>query len=117
MSSAPGHSDAEVEAALERISRPGRLDAAQQAVSIGAPQLQRILGKALEQGGWFDGAHEQAVRSALAEVDAVARERAVRTLIAEETRVGMFVGVAVGLELARELPGIADTGAEGDAEK
>jgi Zn-dependent M28 family amino/carboxypeptidase len=27
----------------------------------------------------------------------------VRTLVAEETRLGMLVGVAVGLELAREL--------------
>jgi hypothetical protein len=29
--------------------------------------------------------------------------RAVRTLVAEETRIGMLVGVAVGFELAREL--------------
>ena len=28
---------------------------------------------------------------------------AVRTLLAEETRIGMFVGVAIGWELAREL--------------
>jgi hypothetical protein len=28
---------------------------------------------------------------------------AVRTLVAEETRLGMLVGVAVGLELAHEL--------------
>jgi hypothetical protein len=27
----------------------------------------------------------------------------VRTLVAEETRLGMLVGVAVGIELAREL--------------
>jgi hypothetical protein len=31
------------------------------------------------------------------------RAAAVRTLVAEETRLGMFVGVAVGFELAREL--------------
>ena len=31
------------------------------------------------------------------------RIRAVRTLLAEETRIGMLVGVAVGWELAREL--------------
>jgi hypothetical protein len=29
--------------------------------------------------------------------------RAVRTLLAEETRLGMLVGVAVGFELSREL--------------
>ena len=32
----------------------------------------------------------------------------VRTLLAEETRLGMFVGVAVGFELARELGTTAD---------
>jgi hypothetical protein len=31
------------------------------------------------------------------------RVAAVRTLLAEETRVGMFVGVAVGYGLAQEL--------------
>jgi len=31
------------------------------------------------------------------------RTTAVRVLLAEETRLGMLVGVAVGLELAREL--------------
>ena len=30
-------------------------------------------------------------------------EQAIRTLLAEETRLGMLVGVAVGLQLAREL--------------
>jgi hypothetical protein len=39
------------------------------------------------------------------------RVLAVRTLVAEETRLGMLVGVAVGLELAREL---MDTHDEGD---
>jgi hypothetical protein len=29
--------------------------------------------------------------------------REVRTLLAEETRLGMLVGVAIGFELAREL--------------
>ena len=31
------------------------------------------------------------------------RSRAVRTLVAEETRVAMLIGVTVGFELAREL--------------
>jgi hypothetical protein len=38
---------------------------------------------------------------------------AVRTLFAEETRLTMLVGVAVGLELAREL-GPAGSGAGSD---
>ena len=33
---------------------------------------------------------------------------ALRTLLAEETRMGMLVGVAVGWELARELEGPED---------
>ena len=35
--------------------------------------------------------------------DELERITAVRTLLAEETRIGMFIGVAVGWELAREL--------------
>ena len=68
-----------------------------------APALQRVLGAALEEGGWFDSAHDQAVREAAAREDPFERERDVRTLLAEETRLGMLVGVAVGFELAREL--------------
>ena len=32
-----------------------------------------------------------------------------RTMLAEETRLGMLVGVAVGFELARELTGATGT--------
>ena len=69
-----------------------------------APQLQRVLASAIADGGWFDAAHEQAVREAAGEADADLRLRALRTLLAEETRLGMLVGVAVGFELARALP-------------
>ena len=68
-----------------------------------APALQRVLATALAEGGWFDAAHEQAVREAIGGEDAEERVRAVRTLVAEETRLGMLVGVAIGFELAREL--------------
>lgn len=108
MSGDPTEIEVAINEALERMSEPGRLDAAQRAVTENAPELQRLLARALEEGGWFDGAHEQAVRSALVEADEAARERAVRTLIAEETRVGMFVGVAVGIELAKLVPQIAN---------
>ena len=40
--------------------------------------------------------------------------RAVRTLVAEETRLGMLVGVAVGLELAHELMRPHDSHETGD---
>jgi hypothetical protein len=68
-----------------------------------APQLQRVLDQALAEGGWFATAHEDQVGRAASEGDPEARRRAVGALVAEETRLGMLVGVAVGIELAREL--------------
>ena len=44
-----------------------------------------------------------AVGEAVGTEDPEERVRAVRTLLAEETRLGMFVGVAVGFELSRAL--------------
>lgn len=76
-----------------------------------APQLQRILNEALHSGGWFGEAHESQVRQAAAADGENERMVAIRTLLAEETRIGMLVGVAVGWELARELePGRSDNG-------
>jgi hypothetical protein len=97
------YSDAELDAAIAAIAEPERLREAQDLVVRSAPSLQRVLGEALAEGGWFGEAHEQAVRDAAAEADPELRMRALRTLIAEETRLGMLVGVAVGFELAREL--------------
>ena len=93
-------SDAEVEAAVRRLEEPGRLDAAQRTVAAQAPALQRILNQALEDADWFGSAHRDAVRKAAESDDA---ETAVSTLIAEETRVAMLIGAAVGLELANQL--------------
>ena len=97
------YSDAQIDAALESLSDPERLRNAQDLVERAAPQLQRVLASALESGGWFGPAHEEQVRAAAEPEDAGERVRALRTLIAEETRVGMLVGVAVGYELAHEL--------------
>ena len=97
------YTDAELDAAVAAISEPGRLSEAQELVMRTAPSLQKLLAQALNEGGWFGQGHEQAVREASGTEDASARERALRTLIAEETRLGMLVGVAVGFELAREL--------------
>jgi hypothetical protein len=96
-------SDAELEAAIRALNEPDRLAGAQDAVARHAPQLQAILDDALSSGGWFGQAHADQVRQAVGAQDPEARETAVRTLVAEETRLGMLVGVAVGLELAREL--------------
>jgi hypothetical protein len=97
------HTDAELEAAIAAITDPERLREAQNLVMRAAPSLQRVLAEAIADGGWFDLAHEQAVREAANDQDPEARLRAVRTLLAEETRLGMLVGVAVGFELSRAL--------------
>ncbi|HZO79589.1 MAG TPA: hypothetical protein VFB39_16230 [Solirubrobacteraceae bacterium] len=97
------YTDADLDAAIAALSEPGRLRAAQDLVARAAPALHRVLDEAIDQGGWFDSAHEQALREAAGEEDPAVRALAVRTLVAEETRLGMFVGVTVGFELAREL--------------
>ena len=95
--------DAEIEAAVEALSEPERFRAAETRVGRIAPQLQRILAEALSEGGWFGEAHEGEILKVATTPDPDERIRAVRTLLAEETRIGMLVGVAVGWELAREL--------------
>ncbi|HWE34787.1 MAG TPA: hypothetical protein VG410_14950 [Solirubrobacteraceae bacterium] len=97
------YSDADLDAAIGAISDPERLRDAQDLVARAAPGLQKVLDAALAEGGWFDTAHEQAVREATDTEDLHERMVAVRTLLAEETRLGMFVGVAVGFELSRIL--------------
>ena len=97
------YSDAELDGAIAALADPDRLREAQDLVTRVAPSLQRVLATALAEGGWFDVGHDQAVREAAAGEDAEERARAVRTLLADETRLGMLVGVAIGFELAREL--------------
>ena len=99
----PEPTDAELEAAVERLSDPERFRTAESRVARVAPQLQRILNQALNEGGWFGEAHDAQVLKAATTPDADERIVAVRTLLAEETRMGMLVGVAVGWELALEL--------------
>ena len=105
MPSERSYTDEELDAAIEQLTEPDRLRAGQDLVMRAAPSLQRVLAEALADGGWFDSAHGQAVQEAVAEGDHEARLRAVRTLLAEETRLGMLVGVAVGFELSRTLEG------------
>lgn len=97
------YTDEQLDAAIAEIADPTRFREAQEIVMRVAPQLQRVLAAAIEEGGWFDAAHDQAVREAAGESDPDARLRSVRTLLAEETRLGMLVGVAVGFELSRAL--------------
>ena len=97
------HSDAEIDAAIEALSDPARLEEAQRLVAAKAPQLQRILDQALDEADWFGSAHQAEVLKAAGRPDPDERVTAVRTLIAEETRMSMLVGVAVGYELAQML--------------
>jgi hypothetical protein len=104
------YTEAELDAAIAAIADPERMRTAQDLVARTAPALQRVLTAALADGGWFDTGHDQAVRESVGVEDATERLAAVKTLLAEETRLGMLVGVAVGFELARELaqPAAAD---------
>ena len=95
--------DEQLEAAVAALSDPGRFRGAEERLAILAPQLQRILGEALNEGGWFGEAHEGEVKAAVEAEDPAERAALIKALLAEETRMGMLVGVAVGWELAREL--------------
>jgi hypothetical protein len=97
------HSDAEIDAAIEALSDPARLDEAQRLVQSRAPQLHGILDQALEASDWFGSAHQAEVLRAAGQADPDARVAAVQNLVAEETRLSMLVGVAVGYELGQML--------------
>jgi hypothetical protein len=102
--------DAELNAAVEALSDPERFTDATAMIERAAPQLQTLLAVALKEGGWFEDTHEHAVQIAALTDDPEERVAAVRTLMAEEARLGMMVGVAVGYELARELEKDNDEG-------
>ena len=97
------HTEAEIKAAVEALSEPGRLEEAQRVVGSVAPALQAILQQALEAADWFGSAHRAQVLEATGQEDTMERLDAVQRLIAEETRVSMLIGVAVGYELAHVL--------------
>ncbi|HYP48245.1 MAG TPA: hypothetical protein VEQ61_06365 [Thermoleophilaceae bacterium] len=95
--------DEQVEAAVRALEDTERFAGAERRMAALAPRLQHVLARALAEGGWFGEAHEAQVRSAAALEDPSERVAKIKLLLAEETRIGMLVGVAVGWELAREL--------------
>ena len=95
--------DARLDAAIEAITDREKLRDAEVLVAAAAPKLQRVLAAAMDEGGWFGETHSEQVRKAAAESDEDERVTAVSTLLAEEARMGMMVGVAVGWALAEEL--------------
>ena len=97
------YSDEEIDAAIDAISDPAAFSEAERAVAKAAPRLQRVLAEALAAGGWFGEAHEAELLKAATAPDPDERLAAVRTLLAEEARMGMMVGVAVGWALAEKL--------------
>jgi hypothetical protein len=103
---AAGFSDEQLEAAISRLSEPGRMRQVEAQVVAAAPRLQRVLAQALEDGGWFAESHEQEVTRIADIADDGERLTALRTLLAEETRIGMMVGVAVGWAMSEELQSI-----------
>jgi hypothetical protein len=95
--------EARLDAAIEALTEPGRFSQAESVVASVAPKLQRVLAQALDAGGWFGEAHAEKAREAATAPSEDERLVAVRTLAAEEARMGMMVGVAVGWALAEEL--------------
>jgi hypothetical protein len=100
--------DSELEAAIERLLDPERFSEAERVVARAAPHLQKVLASALAEGGWFGEPHEEQALKAATTPDPDERLAAVRALIAEEARMGMMVGVAVGWALREELSETTD---------
>jgi len=102
----------QLDAAIERLLDAERFSEAERIVARAAPQLQKVLAAALAEGGWFGESQEAESLRAATVPDPDERVAAVRSLLAEETRMGMMVGVAVGWALREELK---DTETEGES--
>jgi hypothetical protein len=109
--------ESEFEAAIERLLDPERFSEAERVVAQAAPQLQKVLVAALAEGGWFGEPHEAETLRAATVPDPEERIAAVRALLAEEARMGMMVGVAVGWALKEEMSDPADGDAEPKGER
>lgn len=99
----PAWSEDELAAAVERLSDRDRFLEAEAIVAAAAPSLQTVLITALGSGGWFGESHLTETLKAATIPDEEERLTAVRSLLTEETHLGMMVGVAVGWALRQEL--------------
>ena len=95
--------DERLEAAIERLTDSERFGEAERIVSRAAPQLQRVLAVALAEGGWFGEDHKSEALKAATKPDPDERIAAVNSLLAEEARMAMMVGVTVGWALHSEM--------------
>jgi hypothetical protein len=100
--------DEQLEAAIERLIDAERFAEAERVVARAAPKLQKVLAAALVEGGWFGESHDAETLRAATVPDSEERIAAVRSLLAEEARMGMMVGVAVGWALHEEMNDIQD---------
>ncbi len=100
---APTYSEAELHAAVEALTDAERFGEAERLVAAAAPGLQKVLAEALAAGGWFEESHQRAIADAASREDEGERTALIGTLIAEESRIAMMIGVAVGWTLADEL--------------
>ena len=105
--------ESEFESAIERLLDPERFSEAERIVARAAPQLQKVLAAAMAEGGWFGEPHEAETLRAATVPDPDERLAAVRALLAEEARMGMMVGVAVGWALKEEMGDPEATEGEG----
>jgi hypothetical protein len=98
------HEDPErLRAAIERLTDAERFSEAETVVARAAPELQKVLAAALAEGGWFGESHDAEALRVATVPDPDERISALRSLLAEEARMGMMVGVAVGWALKEEL--------------
>jgi hypothetical protein len=95
--------DERLRSAIERLTDAERFAEAEAIVARTAPHLQRVLAAALLEGGWFGESHDAEALKAATVPDPEERIAAVRSLLAEEARMGMMVGVAIGWALQEEL--------------
>jgi hypothetical protein len=104
--------DERLDAAIQRLTEGERFAEAERIVARAAPQLQKVLAAALAEGGWFGESHDAETLRAATVPDPEQRIAAVRSLLAEEARMGMMVGVAVGWALQEEM---SDNDTEGES--
>ena len=97
------YSETELQAAVEALADADRFREAERLVASAAPSLQKVLAEVLAAGGWFEDSHQAALLEAVGRPEGEERIAAVRTLLAEEGRITMMIGVAVGWALADEL--------------
>lgn len=97
------YSAEQIDAAVARLQEAERFAHASDLVTHAAPGLLRVLDAALDEGGWFGPAHRDQIARASALENPGERLEAILSLVSEQTRLGMLVGVAVGFELSREL--------------